>query len=100
MKVYLLLFGLLFVLYGSIYILLKGHKKFIYTLIIGFISYIVLALTFVLIITNYGLSTRENKLISDIMLAIYISYPFVFPITIILVIISMISNRKSKPSSL
>lgn len=94
--IYIVLIGIIIILYGTPFYIIKGKNKVFYTLAVGTVLFYLFSGVFVYFTKLYGWDNGEYLFSDVIALALYVSLPFVLIVNIIIAILYYFIFRRNK----
>ena len=95
-QIYIVLIGIIIILYGTPFYIIKGKNKVYYTLVFGTVLFYLFSGVFVYFMKLYGWDNGEYLFSDLIVVALYISLPFVLIVNVIIAILYYFIFRKNK----
>ncbi len=95
-KIYIVLIGIIIILYGTPFCIIKGKNKVYYTLAVGTVLFYLFSGVFVYFMKLYGWDNGKYLFSDLIALALFISLPFVLIVNIVIAILYYFLFKKNK----
>ena len=95
-QIYIVLIGIIIILYGTPFYIIKGKNKVYYTLVVGTVLFYLFSGVFVYFTNLYGWDNGKCFFCDLIALALFVSLPFVLIVNVVIAILYYFIFRKNK----
>lgn len=95
-EIYGVLIGIIIILYGIPFVAIKGKKRVYFTLIIGTVLFYVFSGIFVCLMNAYNWDNGQHGFSDLVVLALFVSMPFVLIVNIILALLYYLICKEKK----